>query len=419
MPLGNGGDASSGGIAYPLGISLDFSGNLLVCQDLLIRKINLTTHIITTVAGSDTATNIPGKGNGGMATCALLAEPYGVCTDKQGNIYIADYWTSAIRKVDVSTQIISIYAGSPTTVPFIEGAPATSVSLSTSNVCIDTLHKYMYISAEWMYSIKRVDMSTGIISTYAGTGANGFFGDNGAATNAQLSRVMGICTDKVGNLYIGDWDNGRIRKVDYSTGIITTIAGNGSLGYSGDGVLATNTRLNKTSGICIDSCGNLFFSDEYNDRVRRIDAATKIISTVAGNGIAGFSGDGGLAVNAKLDHPTGVCIDHRGNLYIGDWRNHRIRKVANVSSCYGNVGVNELESGNCTIYPNPTYDLLHIDGINTTTTYRLLSIVGASLQQGTLQPGSNEVNIATLPPGIYLLELTDENKRTITKILKQ
>src|SRR6202021_735064 len=169
------------------------------------------------------------------------------------------------------------------------------------------------------------DTPVGIIQTVAGNGTSAFSGDNGAAARASLSEPFGVAVDVSGNLYIADTSNHRIRKVD-SFGTITTVAGNGTEGFSGDGAAATSATLNTPIGVAVDSAGNLYVADSFNNRIRKIDAAG-VIATVAGNGDARFSGDHAAATSASLSAPFGVGGDKGGNLFIADTSKHRIRKV--------------------------------------------------------------------------------------------
>ena len=165
------------------------------------------------------------------------------------------------------------------------------------------------------------------ITTFAGNGSAGYSGDGGAATSAQLHQTEGVTTDSAGNVYIADWTNNVVRKVAAGTGVITTVAGNGTAGYSGDGGAATSAQLNGPTGVAVDTAGDLFIADQANNRVREVAAATGVITTVAGNGTAGFSGDGGAATSAAMYSPTDLALDSTGNLYISDNANNRIRKV--------------------------------------------------------------------------------------------
>ena len=186
----------------------------------------------------------------------------------------------------------------------------------------------VYIADRNSHSIKKIDASTGIISTIAGTGSRGYSGDGRAATSAQLNEPIGVALDSSGNVYISDTYNHRIRMIDVSTGIISLIAGTGSMGYSGDGGTATSTRLYYPAGVALDSSGNVYIADIYNNRIRKVSASDGKISTIAGTGSTGYSGDGGAATSAKLYYPYGVALDSSGNVYIADTENNRIRKVS-------------------------------------------------------------------------------------------
>ena len=326
--LGDNGPALGAEIAYPFSVSFDNQGNLLICQYRLLRKVDKLTGIITTIAGSDTASSLGHGGDGGPATCAHIVEPRGVCVDVLGNAFIADAWYSEVRKVDVVTGIIDTFAGNRNPGNLGDGGPAKSAELANCyNVFFDTGHQYLYISDEFNYRIRRVNMSTNIISGYAGTGLLGYNGDGGLADTTMFGRLLGMCRDRDNNIYVGDYDNNRIRRIDAVTHIVTTYVGNGIDGYAGDGGPAIDARINRPGGLCFDKCGNLYFSMVDSYCVRRVDVNTRIVTTVAGDGILGFSGDNGPAVNARLFGPIGVAVDSQGNLFISDWGNNRIRKV--------------------------------------------------------------------------------------------
>jgi trimeric autotransporter adhesin len=404
---GDGGTAILSKIDHPVGISIDKNGELLLCHKNAIRKINLSTNYIITVAGSDTASSLGGGGNGGPATCAQLVEPYAVCTDRDNNIYTADYWTSRVRYVNNISKIIDVYAGSAMG-SSVDNIPATMAKLNGPTwVAIDTVRNRLYISDCWNKRVRYVDMTTGIIYPFAGTGVNGFSGDGGAATAAKFTRVIGLAVNNSGDVFIGDWDNHRIRKVNISTGIVTTVAGNGVLSYSGDGGPATIAALSKPAAICFDTCGNLYFTDEENNRVRRIDGITGIIKTVAGNGTAGMSGDGGPAIAAQFNHPTGICIDKNLNLYVADYYNQRVRKIA-LGNCEGTgtlVGDHELTDGGISVFPNPVSEFINLksdkENINSVDIYNLLGQVVIKQRGSGTQ--HQQVEVSTLPAGIYVV----------------
>ena len=313
---GDGGPATSASLSLPTGVAVDAAGNLYIADlgNSRVRKVN-TSGIITTAAGGGTG------GDGGPATSALLW-PAGVAVDAAGNLYIADQYHNRIRKVSPSG-IISTVAGNGTPGFSGDGGPATSASFSAGGVAMDAAGN-LYIADGGNNRIRRVDAS-GIITTVAGNGLYKFGGDGGPATTASLSNPCGVALDAAGNLYIADSGNKRIRKVSPS-GIISTVAGNGTRGFSGDGGPATSASLYYPTGVAVDAAGNLYIADRGNDRIRRVNAAG-IISTLAGNGTYGFSGDGGPATAASLRLPTGVAVDAAGNLYIADTYNGRVRKV--------------------------------------------------------------------------------------------
>ncbi len=336
---GDGGPATSAGLNRPYGVALDAAGNLFVADNSnnRIRRVDATTAIISTVAGNGTRTF---AGDGYPATSATLNHPFGVALDAAGNLFIADAFNNRIRRVDATTAIISTVAGNGTRTFTGDGGPATSASLYRPfGVALDTAGN-LFIADSINNRIRRVDATTGIISTVAGNGTNGFAGDGGPATSARLHRPFGVALDAAGNLFIADSSNYRIRRVDATTGIISTVAGNGTNGFAGDGGPATSARLHRPFGVTLGAAGNLFIADTNNNRIRRVDATTGIISTVAGNGIFGFAGDGGSATNASLRSPTGMALDAAGNLFIADTNNTRIRRVDSTTAIISTVAGN-------------------------------------------------------------------------------
>src|SRR5437879_547854 len=328
---GDGGPATSANLTTPTGIAVDSSGNLFIAdtENARIRRVDGATDIITSVAGNGTAGF---SGDGGPATSAELSGPSGIAVDSSGNLFIADAGNERIRRVDATTGIITTVAGNGSAGFSGDGGPATGAGLfGPAGIAVDSSGN-LFITDSLNNRIRRVNAATRIITTVAGNGMFGFSGDGGPATSAELLVPTGVSVDSSGNLFIADTENARIRRVDATTGIITTVAGNGSFGFSGDGGPATSADLNFPTGIAIDSSGNLFITDSLNNRIRRVNAATRIITTVAGNGTAGFSGDGGPAASAELDLsvPLGcpcVALDSSGNLFIADAGNERIRRV--------------------------------------------------------------------------------------------
>jgi trimeric autotransporter adhesin len=322
---GDGGLATSAALEEPYGVAIDASGNIYIAdsRNNRIRMVTKSTGIISTVAGIGFYGY---SGDGGLATSAALYYPHGVTVDVSGNIYIADTFNHRIRMVTKSTGIISTVAGTGYGYRG-DGGLATSAALKdTRGVAVDASGN-IYIADTYNNRIRMVTKSTGIISTVAGNGFHGYSGDGGLATSVALKYPYGVTVDGSGNIYIADSRNNRIRMVTKSTGIISTVAGDGSNSYSGDGGLATSAKLAYPYGVAIDASGNIYIADTGNHRIRMVTKSTGIISTVAGDGSDGYRGDGGLATSAGLFHPKDLTIDGSGNIYIADTGNKRIRMV--------------------------------------------------------------------------------------------
>jgi sugar lactone lactonase YvrE len=297
------------------------SGNLFIAEarSSVIRKVN-TSGIINTVAGNGARGY---SGDNGIATSAQLIWPNGIAVDIFGNFYIADSFTNRIRKVNTSG-IITTVAGNGTSGYSGDEGPASGAQLNgPGGVAIDASGN-LYIADAGNERVRKVSRS-GIITTAAGNGVRGYSGDNGPATSAQLFNPRNLAVDTSGNIYIAD-NNNVIRKVNTS-GIITTVAGTGAPGYSGDNGPASSAHLNGPEGMTVDASGNIYIADNFNNRIRKVNTGG-IITTVAGNGTSGYSGDKGPASGAQLNGPVGVAIDASGNLYIADGGNDRIRKVS-------------------------------------------------------------------------------------------
>jgi trimeric autotransporter adhesin len=328
---GDGGPAQSSTIAQPWGLTFDASGNLYLADSYTgrIRRVN-GSGMITTIVGTTQGFS----GDGDSSLFAQLAMPKTMALDKNGNLYIADHQNHRIRKVSTAG-IISTVAGNGTAGFSGDGGPATSATLNGPfGVAVDSQGN-IFIGDTSNHRLRKV-RTDGIITTVAGNGVVGYSGDGTLGTQTSLNRPMGIVFDSAGNLYIGDCTNRRLRKLT-PAGIISTVAGNGSTGFSGDGGLAISASFRNVMDVAIDGAGNLYIADFGNHRIRKV-STSGIVTTVAGNGVAGYSGNGGSATSASLNKPTGVAVDSAGNLYISDSENHQIRKVSSgiINAIAGN-----------------------------------------------------------------------------------
>ncbi len=321
--FGNNVPATGADLYYPTGAASDSSGNIYISDraNCVVRVVNAGTGNISTFAG----TGVCGySGDGGAATSAMLNSPYGVAVDSSNNVYIADTNNCLIRKVSGGT--ITTFAGHSPSLAcgyMGDGGAAAGAELYyPDGVAADNFGN-VYIADQYNYVVRKV--SGGNISTFAGNHTYGFAGDGGPAGSAELSYVLGVAADAMGNVYIADQYNQRIRRVNTS-GTISTYAGNGTAGYQSDGGLAVQTSLYYPVGVAVDGAGDVIIGDYDNERVRLVDQSG-IIHTIAGTGVAGFKGNDVLATLAEMYQPWGIGVDPSGNIYIADYQNWLIRKV--------------------------------------------------------------------------------------------
>jgi sugar lactone lactonase YvrE len=334
-------------LLLPSAIVFDPTGNLYIAETAnhVIRKVD-TNGNITTIAGTGTQgfSSVSGPAN-----AAQLDSPQGLALDTANHLYIADTHNHVIRKLNLTTGILTTIVG--TGAPGFSGdhGPATSAQLDLPTALALDAKNNLYLADTRSHRIRRIDATTGLITTIAGNGTQGFSGDNGPATAASIDSPTGLALDASNNLYLADTHNHRIRRIDAITGLITTIAGTGSLGYSGDNAQAATAALALPHGLTLDAGGNLYLADTENNRIRRIDATTGIITTVAGNCTQGFSGDNGPATAAALDIPRDATFSPGSLLTLADTGNQRIRQLDQSSSLQTTAGLGLTTPGGLTL----------------------------------------------------------------------
>jgi trimeric autotransporter adhesin len=318
----------------PKKVAVDALGNIYIADtnNYRIRKVTKSTGVITTVAGTGYPYLSYLGDDGGQATSSDINPPLDVAVDKSGNLYFTSDESFCIRLVTVSTGTITTVAGECDTPAAYkgDGGPATSARLSyPQGVAVDSFGN-IYIADKNNNCIRMVTKSTGVINTVAGGGDFYRIGDGGQATSAYIEFPYGVAVDASGNIYISQPYNNRIRMVTKSTGVITTVAGTGKTGYSGDGGLATSATFNRPHGVAVDASGNIYIADEFGNYIRMVTQSTGVIMTLAGDGNSSYSGDGGLSISASLNRPVGVALDASGNIFIADSSNNRVRMLTAI-----------------------------------------------------------------------------------------
>jgi len=414
---GDGIPAVEANLYAPEGICLDSLKNIYIADpgNNRVRKVTKSTGLITTIAGN----GISGfSGDDSLATNAQLYDPEAVVIDNAGNVYIADAGNNRIRKVSAATGIITTIAGSgPTGVG--TGAngdygPAINARIANpSGLCLDKSGN-IYIADYGNNKIRRVDASTGIITTVAGKGGNpgytggfiGYSGDGGPATDAVFSGPVQVFADNYNNLFICDQWNHAVRKVDAATGIITTVVGDGTgiAGYFGDGGSATNAQLNQPCGVYVDQQENIYIADYWNGSIRKVDV-TGTITTIAGTGTRGYSDDGQPATATGLKCAN-VFLDQQGTVYIADMDNNRIKKMYNPASVVS-VGTPEKQEI-LSAYPNPMRDELTI--VNAAESeVEIFNVTGQLSFNKLCKTDKETINVSNLVPGAYVVQITDKD----------
>jgi streptogramin lyase len=324
---GDGGPAADAKLNQPFDVAIGPDGSVYFSDTFnhCIRRVDSKSSQISTVAGCGKKSY---SGDGGPATDANLNEPYGVVLDGHGNLFIVDRLNYCIRRVDAATGVIATIAGTGKSGFSGDGGHALEAMLREPNgIALDAKGAMLYIADVADQRVRFVDLATGRIETFSGTGRKERTGDGGPASSASLLGPRAVHVHSNGDVYLCEREGNSIRRVAAKSGVITTIAGTGKKGYTGDGGPAIAATFNGPKELDIDAAGNIFVVDTENQAIRRIDAKSGVVTTVAGNGERGGKGDGGPATAAQLDRPHGVAVDRDGKIYIGDTNNHRIRIV--------------------------------------------------------------------------------------------
>lgn len=407
---GDGGPATAAKTTQLSYIAIDKHGNFYISDwyNNCVRRVD-TMGIITTVAGTGVAGY---NGDGAQATASKLNYPMGLAIDTNNNLYIVDQNNYRVRMVN-SSGLISTVVGTGVAGFSGDGGPATAAKLvAPIGLACHPMGGLIMGDAERIRTIS----ASGIINTIAGTGISGFSGDGGMAAAAKIFGPSDFAYDAAGNLYFSDENNHRIRKIT-PTGIISTVAGTGTAGFSGDGGPASSAKIFAPVGLVLDTNGVLYFADNHNNRIRRIDASGNI-STIAGTGGMGFSGDGGLAIAATLFYPIGMRMNTSGQLFFAENGNRRVRKLGSMPTmAQNNIAI---PATTMKVYPNPnngTFDIKNTSTYNGPIQINVTNIIGQTVANFPLESNTDKQISLPLQPGLYIIQTNSGNNTSAIQMM--
>lgn len=404
-------------------IAIDDSDNIYVAdaQNNRIRKIYKQTGIIATIAGTGT----PGyTGDYGQAVSADIDYPVAIAIGPNNDVYFTDGGNGVVRKITKATGVINTIAGTGIFGNSGDDSAATHCRFEApTGIAVDAAGNVYIADADTGNSCVRVvSVSNGNIYAFAGTGVHGFSGDGAAATAAQLNQPLGITLDNMGNLYVADWQNAVVRKINIASGIITTVGGiAGNFQPVLTNGTATGVPISYPTDVACDNSGNIYVSDVGTGVIREITPSNGNEMMVAGNGLAGFGGDGGQALDAELYYPFAVSVDAASNIFIGDLLNFRVREVNAYNLAIPTIST----SGDFSIYPNPTNNILNIAFSPSSnpngSTIEIMDATGRTIAHAPLIVVDSQasVEVSVLPAGMYFVKVSDNTSTGVIKFIKE
>jgi trimeric autotransporter adhesin len=420
---GDFGPATAAGMNQPMALAMDATGKVFIAEGNGCRIRAVASGYIATIAGTGTSGY---SGDGGPSTAAQIAAPEGIAVNAAGDLFIADHVNNRIRKIDHTTYIISTVVGTGTSGYSGDGGPATAARLNGPfDIKFDGAGN-MYVSDYTNNVIRKINTHD-TITTIAGTGAAGYSGDGFAATAATMSLPYRMAFDRAGNLFFVDGNNAAVRKINMTTGIITTIIGSLGSGSSGDGGPASAAKLTFPTVIAFDTAGNMYVADRGNDRIRKVNALTDTINTVVGiMGVAHEGGDGGPASAASLNKTFDLMFDAYDNLYIADINGNVVRKVWYHTP----LGVKQFATVNeIAIVPNPNTGAFTVNGALGVATDEpvyldVTDMLGKTVYSRKIMATNGLINTRMnlddgIPNGLYLLRLSSGDSRNIVHFVVQ